>query len=438
VGASLALIDELQRARWFGGKSRAIRQAQVVDRAGWVADAELALVEVQYEVGLPETYVLATGLEDPAVARAVLHRFGGPPMPTASGGRLVFTPTRWLDAIARETTRPIAAMRGEQSNTSIRFGNALILKLFRRVQFGPNPDVEIGYFLTEQTQFRGTPAVAGSIDYRSPEGATASLALLQRYEVNRGDAWTTTLARLAAILDGGEIHESVEAMARLGQTTADLHVALASGSGDFSAELIQDSDVAQWRQTIVDEVNLAVAALAGRNIALDTRSLLQRADGIAVLRGAQKTRHHGDYHLGQVMERDDGSFVIIDFEGEPSRPLAQRRERRSPLRDVAGLLRSLDYARNAALRAGDHADPQRIRRAWAWFERVHEAFLGHYLQAVRREAPNLLPDDSQPALAALELEKAAYEVLYELNNRPDWLPIPLAALQPSDTLSQHG
>ncbi|MDQ6669617.1 MAG: sugar phosphotransferase [Chloroflexota bacterium] len=431
----MVLVEELQRARWFSGKSRAIREALVVDRAAWVTGAEVCLVEVRYEVGPPETYVLAEGLEHPAIARALLDGFRRPPVPSQAGGRVVFTPGRWFLDLARETTEPIALMRGEQSNTSIRFGDAVILKLFRRLQFGPNPDVEVGYFLTEHTRFRATPAVLGSIDYVSSEGVTASLALLQRFERNRGDAWTTTRHRLTAILDGGgDTEASIEAMARLGRTTADLHVALANGSGDFAAEPIQDSDVAEWRQAILDEVYAAGGALTRRSIDLDTPSLVRRADGIAGLTGAYKTRHHGDYHLGQVLERDDGSFVIIDFEGEPSKPLAQRRERRSPLRDVAGMLRSLDYARNAALRAGDPADQQRIRRARVWHTRVREAFLGKYLEAVRREAPMLLPRDAQPALAALELEKAAYEVLYELNNRPDWLPIPLAALQPSATL----
>jgi trehalose synthase-fused probable maltokinase len=432
----VVLTDELRGARWFGGKSRLIRETRVVDRANWVDGSELCLVEVQYECGSPETYVLAERLDDPAVARALLHQFRGTTVPTEAGGMLSFVPTHLLDSIVQGATEPIAQMRGEQSNTSVRFGDALILKLFRRLQFGPNPDVEVGYFLTEHSRFRGTPAVVGSIDYLSPAGATASLALLQRFERNRGDAWTTTLRRLEAILDGADQRESVEAMTRLGQTTADLHVALAHGTGDFSAEVIQDSDVTRWRQAIVDEAQAAIDALGRlRHIALETESLLRRADGIAVLKGSQKTRHHGDYHLGQVLERDDGAFVIIDFEGEPSKPLAQRRERHSPLRDVAGMLRSFDYARNAALRAGQAGDPARVRRAQAWHDSVREAFLGTYLEAVRRHAPHLLPTDARTALAALELEKAAYEVLYELNNRPDWLPIPLAALQASDTLS---
>jgi trehalose synthase-fused probable maltokinase len=430
----VTLVEELQRARWFGGKSRAIRDTRLVDRARWVDDSDLCLVEVQYEAGLAETYVLADRLEDPRVARAMLDQFRGATMPTEGGGALSFVPTHLFESVLTEVTEPIAPMRGEQSNTSIRFGDAVILKLFRRFQFGANPDVEVGRFLTEHSQFRGTPALVGSIEYVSPAGATASLALLQRFERNRGDAWTTTLRRLEAVLYGADAGESVGAMARLGQTTADLHVALASGSGEFSAEPIGDADVAQWRQAIVDEVQAALDALARRNIALDTQSLRRRADGIATLRGAQKTRHHGDYHLGQVLEREDGSFVIIDFEGEPSKPLAQRRERRSPLRDLAGMLRSFDYARNAALRAGDAQDAERIRRAQAWHARVREVFLTTYLESVRRQAPTLLPADADAPLVALEVEKAAYEVLYELNNRPDWLPIPLAALQASVTL----
>src|SRR5207302_10909562 len=137
----------------------------------------------------------------------------GAQVTTEAGGALVFRRTHLFNRIAQETTEPISLMRGEQSNTSIRYGDALILKLFRRVQFGPNPDVEVGWFLTDQSQFRGTPAVVGSLDFLSARGEHASLALLQRFEPNRGDAWTTTLRRLHGVLDGGSIAESVAAMA---------------------------------------------------------------------------------------------------------------------------------------------------------------------------------------------------------------------------------
>jgi trehalose synthase-fused probable maltokinase len=423
------VLDELRAARWFGGKSRAIRDTRVLDRARWADDAELRLVEVEYADGPPETYVLAERLEEPRVPRALLRQFSGTQVATEAGGALIFRPTHLFDEIPLETTEPIGVMRGEQSNTSIRFGDALILKLFRRLQFGPNPDVEVGWFLTEQGRFRGTPAVVGSLDYLSPHGQQASLALLQRFEPNRGDAWTTTLRRLRGVLDHGEpMADSVDAMARLAQTTAELHLALAGGSGDFLAEPIGSQDLELWRQAIHAEVQAATDALGRQNIVVDAPALLARADGIESLAGALKTRHHGDYHLGQVLERDDGSFAIIDFEGEPSKPLSQRREKRSPLRDVAGMLRSFDYARNAALRAGHESDARRARTADEWYRAARSVFLDAYERAIQQVTRDLLPPDIVGPLAALELEKAAYEVLYELNNRPDWLPIPLAAL----------
>jgi maltose alpha-D-glucosyltransferase/alpha-amylase len=422
------MIDQLREARWFGGKSRAMRSTRVVDRARWVADAAVCLVEVDYADGRPETYVLADRLEGPAVPRALLRQFNGASVPTEAGGALTFRPTHLFETVPLETTEPIGLMRGEQSNTSIRFGDALILKLFRRVQFGPHPDVEVGWFLTEHSHFRGTPAVVGSLDYVSPDGQVASLALLQRFEPNRGDAWTTTLRRLGAVLDGEDMAGSVAVVIRLGRTTAELHLALSGATGDFSAEPIDARDLERWRRAIQDEVRLATTALARRDIQVDPVSLLRRADGLSSLAAALKTRHHGDYHLGQVLERNDGSFAIIDFEGEPSKPLDQRREKHSPLRDVAGMLRSFDYARNAALRAGDASDGGRARRAADWYVAVREQFLEVYGRVIQAGKPDLLPRDIAGPLAALELEKAAYEVLYELNNRPDWLPIPLAAL----------
>lgn len=422
------MIDQLQAARWFGGKSRDIRDTRIIDRACWVDEAALSIVEVIYAAGPPDTYVLADRLDEPRVAYALLDRIrGGARLSTESGGSLLFHQTRFLATVQREHLEPVALMRGEQSNTSVRFGDALILKLFRRLQYGPNPDVEVGTFLTEHTRFAGSPPVAGSVDYVSPEGEQASLALLQAFERNRGDAWTTTLARVRSVLDGADPTESVSAMARLGRTTAELHLALASGAADFAAEPITPADVRSWREGIHEEVRAAVRGLARQGISVDVERLLQRADGIGALEGALKTRHHGDYHLGQVLERNDGSFVIIDFEGEPAKPLAQRREKRSPLRDVAGMLRSFDYARNSALRSTASTDPGVARRALQWYASVREAFLSSYL-AVARQDPGLLPADVESPLAALELDKAAYEVLYELNNRPDWLDIPLTAL----------
>jgi trehalose synthase-fused probable maltokinase len=422
------VIDELRAARWFGGKSRAISDTRLIDRVCVVDHAVLSLVAVEYAEGPLETYVMAERLDDSGVALALVELFGGASVPTERGGRVTFQPTHLFGSVARERLVPVAVMRGEQSNTSIRFGHELILKLFRRLQFGPNPEVEIGRFLTDCTNFRNAPPVVGSASYIDFRGQEAALALLQRFEPNRGDAWTTTLLRLRGVLDGGDASESVEAMARLGQTTAQLHLALASGTGDFSAEPITAADVAEWRRAVEEEVRLATQALARQSIHVDTAALLHGVEGLAGLVGALKTRHHGDYHLGQVLEREDGSFVIIDFEGEPAKPLVLRRERRSPLRDVAGMLRSFDYARHTVLRSGDRSDPARVKAASEWYAAVRHAFLSTYVRTVTAGSTSLLPREIAAPLAALELEKAAYEVLYELNNRPDWLPIPLAAL----------
>jgi maltose alpha-D-glucosyltransferase/alpha-amylase len=417
----------MRDARWFGGKSRTIADTRIVDSARWADESRLDLVEVEYAEGPSETYLLAERLDDPTVARALLDRFHGATVATDRGGRLEFRATHDFHEIPAEHLQPIQPLKGEQSNTSIRFGNALMLKVFRRLQFGPNPDVEIGWFLTEHTAFRGTPPVAGSLTYVTPHGGEASLALLQRFERNRGDAWTTTLARLAQVLDGADSVESLAAVRRLGATTAEMHVALASGEDpDFAAEPISSADISAWLASTRDEVRHTLNALTAQGIEVDAIELMRRIDGLRGLEGALKTRNHGDYHLGQVLEREDGTFVIIDFEGEPSRPLDQRREKRSPLRDVAGMLRSFDYARTTALRSGTPADSARAEVAQGWYTAARQAFLTEYLSVVQ-DHPKLLPEDIDLPLAALELEKAAYEVRYELNNRPDWLPIPLAA-----------
>jgi trehalose synthase-fused probable maltokinase len=419
--SNVLTAESLRQARWFGGKSRPISATRVVDTACITDGAPLSLVEVQYADGPPDTYVIVDNLEAPSVARALLANFGGATVRTDGGGQLAFRATHVFDEIPTERTEPPKVLAGEQSNTSIRYGDALILKLFRRLQFGPNPDVEIGWFLTEHTPFRGTPPVAGSLSYIAPDGAEASLALLQRFERNRGDAWTTTLARVRTVLNGGALTESIDAARRLGSTTGELHLALASGTGDFCAEPITSEDIRDWSSALDDEVRVTVDALSRHNVKVDFAELMRRGEGLRALEGALKSRHHGDYHLGQVLERDDGTFVIIDFEGEPTRPLQQRRRKRTPLRDVAGMLRSFDYARHAAIQeGGDRSVGAR------WYAEVRQAFLDEYLEVARRH-PRLLPEHIEPPLAAFELEKAAYEVMYELNNRPDWLPIPLAA-----------
>lgn len=420
--------EALREARWFGGKSRPITGTRVIDRVAWADDADVSLVEVQYADAASETYVVTDRFEQPATARRLLRDFHaqGTTLATERGGAVVFRPTRLFDGIPPQRLEPVALLRGEQSNTSLRCGDALILKLFRRLQFGPNPDVEVGLFLTEHTGFTGTPPVAGSATYVSPDGEEAALVLLEQFEPNRGDAWTTTLARVNSVLDGEDIAATLPSIRRLGATTAELHVALAGGTDAFAAETIDAPQLDAWLAALIDELHLTVRALAERNVVVDESALADRARGLAGLIGSLKTRHHGDYHLGQVLERDDGAYRIIDFEGEPSRPMDQRREKRSPLRDVAGMLRSFDYARHAAIRARGATDARSDGVAADWYAAARRAFLDAYLPVALTHA-RLVPEDLSAPLAALELEKAAYEVRYELNNRPDWLQIPLAA-----------
>ncbi len=399
----------------------------------------LELVEVQYRDGPADTYALVrTGdaldaLTRPEVGAALLRQmYQAAARPTERGGALVSSPTGVLEAVAPSVTGPPRVLGGEQSNTSIRYGEALILKLFRRLQPGANPEVEVGRFLTERTGFRNAPAVAATLEYSSPDGVPFALAILQTYVPNRGDAWSTTLERLRRGLDGAPLPAAVEPLRRLAEVTAELHLALGSVEDDpaFAPRPIVEGDLAAWVAAIDAEIGLAAAELRTRGREIDAARPRPRARGLSALLGSLKIRHHGDYHLGQVLERGDGDFAVIDFEGEPLKPLAARRAHGSALRDVASMLRSFDYARHAALRAGDAGDPARAARADAWYAAVRQAFLEAYLARVRAARPPLLPGSRAAVdrvLGAFELEKAAYEVRYELSHRPDWLGIPLAA-----------
>lgn len=434
------LLQDLQRRRWFGAKGRAVEGGTLVDRGTWQTDGvevRVELVDVAYASGAPDRYLLARqgddldALGEPRVARALLHQMRqGATLATERGGALLFRPTSVLGTISEEATEPPRLLGAEQSNTSLRYGDTLILKFFRRLQPGIHPELEVGRFLTERTAFRNTPLLAGSLEYQAADGRPWASGVLQCFVVSRGDAWTTMLQRLRALAIGGSQPQAVAPIGRLGEVTAALHLALASvdDAPEFVPRVIRPEDVAEWTGSIVDEVARAVAALGAHGITLDSAPLLRHTQGLAALQGSLMIRHHGDYHLGQVLEREDGDMVIIDFEGEPSKPLALRRERRTPLRDVAGMLRSLDYARATVLReAGSGAEIPLN----AWYHAARATFLERYLATARRERPDLLPAQPRAALAALEVEKAAYEVLYELNNRPDWVPIPLAALASS-------
>ena len=385
----------------------------------------------------------------------------------------------------------------EQSNTSIIYGERLILKLFRRLQPGENPDVEIGHFLTEVARFPRIAPFLGEITMTLPGGERTTVAMLQGLVANQGDGWRWFLEQLAgffaavadlvappaspapSFLNAPEpIREpmksfgpALEAARLLGSRTAEMHMALATPTSDpaFSAEPLTPEDLAGDARQIDDQIASTLEALRVKlstlkDLIADEAALLlsrrielfARANAITASTAAgQRIRIHGDYHLGQILRTggssidspiesrtesgtEPGDFVILDFEGEPARPLAERRQKQSPLKDVAGMIRSLSYAAHAGLHEYLTANPELARSpgsshlaAWAlfWQNSTSTEFLCAYRETIAAN-PALLPStqQSQSLLGAYLLEKALYELLYELNNRPEWLRIPLAGI----------
>jgi maltose alpha-D-glucosyltransferase/alpha-amylase len=348
----------------------------------------------------------------------------------------------------------------EQSNTGVFFGTRLYLKAYRRLQYGINPEVEIGHFLAG-AEFPHVAKVAGSIAWIAPDGTSAALALLQEYVDNRGNVWDYTLDHLTrrfapGVWPGtaeetdtdGMNHVYLLQLETLGKRVGEMHAAFARTTPDpaFAPEAVDAAEVGAWREGMLDDVRHTLAQLDGRRAQLDAEgaalaarvlaageALILRVQRLALdHRGLVKTRHHGDLHLGQVLLAGD-DFVIIDFEGEPARALAERRSKHSPLRDAAGIVRSLDYAARTILRRCREAQPEHLEAIAAallqWRTIATAAFVRGYRGATAAVA-------SVPAQAAVledflslfVLEKMLYELRYELDNRPDWAAIPLAAL----------
>lgn len=398
--------------RWFRSKQRPISTVHEVDRAR-LGPGALVVIEVAYaDGGSPERYLTpVVGGREPADGDGAWHAMAVAMAErrTLPGdrGRFVCRWTGALDLDAEATERRLTV---EQSNTSVRLGDRLILKLYRLLEPGENPDIEISAFLTD-AGFADTPAVAGSMEYVAEDRpAAAAAAMLQAFVPSRGDAWALMLEALAR-----DAEVAIEMARTIGSVTARLHAALASRP-DHPAFPVRSATVvetAAWRASAERQLVLAVEAVGGehhaRLVDLAPAVRARFADTFGAATGeAHVTRIHGDYHLGQLLARTDGGFSVIDFEGEPARPLEERRRPSSPLRDVAGMLRSLDYAaRTAGVDAG-------------WLTRARDAFLAGY---------GGIGPDQAGLLAAFELEKACYEVRYEASNRPDWLWLPLAAVE---------
>lgn len=441
----------MARRRWFGGKSRSIAAVSVEDRVP-LAHGELTIVRVRLDDGRVDRYAVplvagdevADALDDEGFCRELLELIANAGRASGELGMLVAQRTRAFPAVLPRAL-PVRRLPGEQSNTSVTFDQALILKHFRRLADGLNPELEVTQFLTERTTFRNTPRLAGALEYQAPDGFTATVAVLQEFVPDARDGWQWTLAELGDVLrqaddapaDARAVHgraaTSLTALGRLGTRTGELHRALASKPTDpaFAPRPIERGDVAAWIREIEGQIGAArvLAGAAGAEIPPTEALRPALAHALAGLQGCQKIRVHGDFHLGQTLYRPAaGDFVIIDFEGEPLRPLAERRARQAALRDVAGLLRSIEYAAVTARRAvGGGAAAQ----AWseAWSVEAAGAFTEAY-RAAAGEARFLPRSDAafSAASAAFELEKAAYEVAYEANNRPEWLPIPVRGL----------
>jgi predicted trehalose synthase len=415
------LPEWLARQRWFAGKTRRIRGTTLRDRIP-VGPGTLYVVSVGFEdapIGETERYLLALrstepaqdAFDDPAFCRALLDVVRAGSEIVGLRGTLLGRPGQAFPAdLPRDV--PVRRLSGEQSNTSVVFDDALVMKHFRRLTEGVNPELEIGRFLTEHTAFRGSPRLAGALEYHDG-GSSITLGVAQELVRGGRDGWQWLLERLGAG-DG-----ALPALRRLGERTAELHLALATPTSDpaFDAETITAADVAGWGESIRRQVATA-QVLAGRPLP----DVADVAGALAPLLGRAKIRHHGDFHLGQTLTVGDGAdFALIDFEGEPLRPLAERRRKHTPLRDVAGLLRSLAYAAAAARLTAD----ARAR----WEPQAREAFVAGYRATARGAAfLPVLDEGFARVVAALEVEKAAYEIVYEASHRPDWLDIPLAGV----------
>jgi maltokinase len=430
-----ALIEYVTSRRWYGAKSRSVAHSQVLDSIV-LRTAEphfaLALVEMRYDTGAHDIYQLVyalrdgqiqvDALDDPAAARELVHAMRSGLTLQGGEGVIEFRPVEGFAGLGRELmdARSVGA---EQSNTSIVFDDELILKVFRRLEPGINPELEMLRFLTEHG-FANVAALGGWYAYSGgPLGAT--LGILQEFVPDGIDGWGLALDEISSAPErfGGRLR-------RLGEVTGVMHTVLASDSNDaaFAPETPSVEALALLTATVDEEIERVfvslpedderLAPIAGRGEEVREQLRLLTYAGSA----GKAIRTHGDYHLGQTLW-SEGDWVILDFEGEPARSLTERRRKRSPLRDVAGMLRSFAYVASAVellrgLRAPD-----------GWEEAARATFLEGYLASVD---PVLLPSGqvvTERLLAVYELEKAVYELRYELDNRPDWVGIPVAGIQ---------
>jgi len=461
----------LIQQRWFGGKARTIARCEIEDSAdlpGPHGGVAVVMASVSYSDALPERYALLVSrrsdthglpafgrlgspegdwiLEaatDPEAVRALLHGFiEDRPIPTYRGGVLRYAD---VGAVARQVlatgASPVKAVGSEQSNTSLRVGSTLVFKLFRRLESGENPELDLGRFLTSRTSFRAKSALEGSLTYHPPSGESATLGVLQTWVDNLGDGWSYVLAALGEYRRTARRRFSLGPdMTQLGMITSDFHSALESDRSleAFRPEPVESSDIGAWSAQLRNRVSRVCALIESRVDAWPDesrrlgKSLLEKSRtahaiasaGAGASAGFSKIRIHGDYHLGQTLKTASG-FTIIDFEGEPATPISVRQQKHCALKDVAGMLRSFDYAIETASEQTDIPV-----RPWAPPDLRH-AFLAGYFQSAAEHRMVSLPASPSAIgqwLTFFELEKAFYELEYEINNRPTWVHIPLRGI----------
>ncbi len=505
-GLQRALPDFLKARRWFGGKTRAIRSVEIADVVPIphpAIPAAIVVSRVNYIEGPSDTYtvplleegphqaqpadndntrirvrdadgaehVFSDGLSNQAILETFFDAIREARRFSGRVGELVGVPERSFEPlrIAAAGKLDPSLMKAEQSNSSILYGRAFVLKFFRHLEMGINPDLEVGRFLSEKAAFRNIPPVAGAFEYTVGNNEPATMAILQGFVTNQGDAWEHTLKALSIYYDrvssenaaeqNAKSQNSVEQLAGnyraeaelLGGRTAEMHGALASHRDDpsFAPEAfssahqraLSDSMIGLAQETfgmlrqrtpdLPEHARAAAAtALASEKTLADRfHSLVDRK-----LTGL-RTRIHGDLHLGQVLFTGD-DFIFIDFEGEPARTLAERREKHSPLRDVAGMVRSFHYAAYAALfRRSSGADAKSdewlslVPFANAWYRAASSEYLRAYVETAANA--HFLPVDPGERVFLLNfwlLGKAVYELKYELNHRLDWVAIPLEGI----------
>jgi len=425
------------------------------DRARNLSTLAIAKVRQQSNVG-----VMGDAFADELFCRALVGAIATPHEIATAQGKLKFRPTAAFPKLVGEDLAglPAARPQGSSSKTIVVMGERLIVKSIRRLPAGSSPELEMGLYLTEVVHYPNCAPLAGVMEYAGNDGEVRLLALLEAYIANQGDGWTYSLEYLRRHLEEHRTmpatdalpvnaHEAYLTLIRvLAMRTAELHRALATHMGDaaFDPQPLTRADVDGYRQRTLDEASDALEMLRAHlnELALAEREkankVLAQMDHVSARIEActekppqgQKIRIHGDYHLGQVLlTRND--FVIVDFEGEPGHSLELRGAKHSPLRDVAGMLRSFSYVEHSALRAVAQDDVEYAKLAplaRAWTVEVRAAFLSAYDSEARSAAlyDALVPGSG--LLGLFELEKALYELCYELGNRPGWAGIPLQGI----------